>query len=269
MDKEPASTGWKKRAWSVFRILLAVYLGLGMLLFLRQRSLIYYPQIGDPQACGTFLRTGVAKIGQGDTTLYFKESEPILAVFYHGNGGTACDRKFLADFFAESGVSYLFVEYAGYGDGRPSNKNNLEQNVRDAEEFIRTKSFSRIILIGESLGTSLAAYHASLRQPDGLVLLSPYTSLADVAGYHYPAYPARLMIRDNYRVDLSARDFSGRLLIIHGLADNIMPQSFGEKVFAAARFAEKEAYWPEGRGHNDLYEDPEVLNKIRNFIDFK
>lgn len=256
----------KKYLWMTLRVILLVYIGLGAYLYFNQRNLLYFPEIGDPEACALFEDTGAKKSDYNGTTFYYKQNGGTLVVFYHGNGGTACDRKFLADFFDKQGVSYLFVEYAGYGDGRSSTQAALEENVRDAEEFIRKLSFNTLVIMGESLGSGLAVYHATLHAPDKMILVSPYTSVADVAAAHYRVYPARLMIKDNYRIDFGGRNFGGKLLVIHGREDEIIPLALGEEVFRGAPFAEKKPLFVDGAGHNDLFDHSIVFKELAAFF---
>ncbi|OGI17632.1 MAG: hypothetical protein A3J63_02415 [Candidatus Moranbacteria bacterium RIFCSPHIGHO2_02_FULL_40_12b] len=257
---------YKKYSWVVFRVAVLVYLGFGLLLYFNQRGFMYYPAMGDPKACAEFQKSGAQKIIQNGTALYYRPGGKKLVVFYHGNAGTVCDRKFLADYFANQNIAYLFVEYAGYGDKRKTNQAALEQNVRDAAEFIKGLSFDELVIMGESLGTSLANYHVNLTAPEKLLLLSPYPSMAAAAAAHYPVYPTRWMIKDDYRTNWAGRNFSGQLLVIHGRKDNIIPSVLGEQFFAEAPFAEKEFFPVENAGHNDLYEDAGVWKKIGAFI---
>lgn len=257
---------WKKYLWIVLRVAVLVYLGFGLLLYFNQRGFMYYPAMGAPHACAEFQKTGTQKITQNGTTLYYQSGGKKLIVFYHGNAGTVCDRKFLADYFANQGNAHLFVEYAGYGDGQKTNEEALKQNVRDANEFIKKLSFNELIIMGESLGTGLANYHATLTEPAKLLLLSPYPSMADVVTTHYPVYPVRWMIKDDYRVNWNGRNAPGELLVIHGRKDNIIPFSLGEQYFTETPFGKKEFFPVADAGHNDLYDTPGVWEKIGAFI---
>lgn len=248
------------------RMIFLVYIGLGAYLYFNQRNLLYFPEIGDQQACTLFEGTGAKKLDYNGTTLFHKQNGETLVVFYHGNGGTACDRKLLADFFDKQGISYLFVEYAGYGDNRSSTKAALEKNVRDAERFLKKLSFGKFVIMGESLGGGLAAYHATLHAPDKMILVSPYTSISDVAAAHYRVYPARLMIKDNYQIDFGSKGFKGKLLVIHGREDEIIPFALGEKVFRSAPFAEKKFFFIDDAGHNDIFDRQNVFEELAVFF---
>lgn len=256
----------KKFLWAASRVVLVVYVFFGLHLYFNQRYFLYFPQIGEPQACEEFKNTGAEKLQKGETTLYYKQNGQTLLVLYHGNGGTTCDRKFLADFFNQLNISYLFVEYAGFGDNRDSTKEALEQNVRDAEDFVKELSFGKFVITGESLGTGLASYHATMRYPEAMIFISPYTSIAEVAASHYRVYPASAMVKDNYRVDFGNTNFAGKLLVIHGRQDKTIPFKFGQKVFNEAPFAQKESLFLENAGHNDIFHSSVVFDKLTEFL---
>ena len=59
---------------------------------------------------------------------------------------------------------------------------------------------ARLVLFGESLGAAVATRLAEERPVGGLVLRSPFTSLADVGALHYPLLPVRALLRDRYPV---------------------------------------------------------------------
>lgn len=252
--------------WKVARILALVYVGFGAYLYFNQRSVIYLSEFTDAESCARFESGGADRIDRDGTTFYYKKNGPAIVVFYHGNAGTVCDRKFLSDFFDEQGVSYLFVEYAGYVDGLTPSKPTFLGNVRDADGFLGTIRYDTLILMGESLGTGLATEHAKLRAPDALILVSPYTSIADLASAHYPWYPARFMVKDNFTVDFGEKTFHGRLLVIHGEADGVIPYGQGKTVFDSAPFSVKEFLSLEGADHNDSYHGDVVFRTISRFL---
>lgn len=262
----PPLSGWRKIVLISARIVLLAYFGFGALLYFGQRLFLYYPEMGVPDACSVFGQSGVVQVTEGATTLYSRPGGEKLLVFYHGNAGTACDRKFLADYFSSKNIGFIFVEYAGYGSAGKASEDSLKVNVRDADRFLEKLEFDELIIMGESLGTNLAAYHATLRAPEKLLLLSPYTSMADVAAAHYPIYPVRFLLKDRYATDWGGRNLSGKLLAIHGMEDDIIPSSIGEAFFRNAPFARKELLLVETAGHNDLYGRPAVWDKISEFI---
>ena len=55
-----------------------------------------------------------------------------------------------------------------------------------------------IVLYGESLGTGVAIELASKDNFGGIILESPFTSMADTAKIYYPYLPVNLLLKDRY-----------------------------------------------------------------------
>jgi fermentation-respiration switch protein FrsA (DUF1100 family) len=64
----------------------------------------------------------------------------------------------------------------------------------------------RIVVMGASLGTGVAT---------ALVLEAPYLSALDVASTHYPFFPVRRLMLDQFRSDLAIRDVHIPVLMVH------------------------------------------------------
>ncbi|MDP2837865.1 MAG: 6-phosphofructo-2-kinase domain-containing protein [Candidatus Moranbacteria bacterium] len=251
----------------VTRILILTYFGFGAYLFFNQRNFLYFPALGNPEACEVFAKTGVEKTIKNGTTLYYKKNGGTIAVFYHGNGGTACDRKFLADAFDRNNLSYLFVEYAGYVDDRETTKENIFQDVRNADDFLRTISYEKLAFVSESLGAGPLAYHTTWRSPEKIALIAPYTRISDIAKAHflYSFYPATLLVRDNFNTALLS-EFRGETLVIHGTADEIIPLELGKKLYEMIPSERKEALFVSGATHNTALDAPGVMESLIRFL---
>src|SRR5262249_37687114 len=74
---------------------------------------------------------------------------------------------------------------------------------------------------------------ASRRPHRALVLLSPFTSLPDVAHSVCPFLPTSLM-RNRFDSLAKIRRCGQPLLIVHGTDDHVVPFALGEELFAAA-----------------------------------
>jgi len=87
--------------WSMFFrisiIAVFVYVGLGVYLYVKQASYIYFPDATNFQTCPFF--KDAEKIVHNNTRMYYKQNGDQLAVIYHGNAGSACDRWYFADLF--------------------------------------------------------------------------------------------------------------------------------------------------------------------------
>ena len=105
-------------------------------------------------------------------------------------------------------------------------------------------------MMGESLGGGVAVDLAAADGARALVLISTFNSLPDVAAYHYPIFPVRLLMRTRLDSESKIPNYRGPLLQLHGRTDTVIPFQFGKKLFDAAN-EPKELVIAEGHDHND------------------
>lgn len=247
--------------WAV----VGVYLAYGAYLILRQERIVYQPTPQDFVSCAEL--ASAEKITHGGTRMYFKDNGPRIAVLYHGNFGSACDRAFYAEIFSHAGYSYLIPEYAGYSNDEvaPSHE-RAKQNVEAVVDFLRTRNFDEVVVAGESLGDSFAAYHASLLSPQKLLLISAFKDFRAVAHAHFWYYPTSFFVENPFDNTALLNDFTGQVLLIHGNKDNIIPLSLAQNFFAELKTPLKEMTIIKGAGHNDMFAFPETYKAIEGLL---
>ena len=118
--------------------------------------------------------------------------------------------------------------------------------------------------MGESLGGGVAVDLAATDGARALVLESTFTSLPDVAAYHYWWLPVRLLMRT--RLDSLAKiaAYHGPLFQSHGDVDTIIPFAIGRRLFAAAN-EPKRFMAILHRDHNDT-RPPEYYDALGKFF---
>ena len=122
------------------------------------------------------------------------------------------------------------------------------------------------VVCGWSLGAAVAFYLASKHESvDGLIAISAWTSLRDVAAIHFPNWLVGLALRESYDSVAIAGQIQQPTLLIHGTRDPIIPVEQGRRLAAAV----PDADWleQESAGHNDLLSYPDVWQAIRLFVD--
>jgi len=160
--------------------------------------------------------------------------------------------------------------YRGYdgSDGSASQK----AIFADAEAFVAHLGVnpSSLVLIGQSLGSGVAAHVAAVLNragtpARGLVLLSPYTSIARIFDEQVPVVPVGWLAPDPYRTIGLADALPAPILIIHGTADSLIPFTHGQKL-AKILGDKAELLALTGREHNDLWEDEKTVLAIRRLV---
>lgn len=92
-----------------------------------------------------------------------------IAVLYHGNGESACNSAYLAHWLSVRGYNVLAVEYSGYaGDPSSPSVQLLIGDVEHIQTWLEKMNFSDTLIVGRSVGTGFASYHAKLSSPDKL-----------------------------------------------------------------------------------------------------
>jgi hypothetical protein len=258
-------------------VLLLVYVGVCLVMFLSQGSYIYFPEKGILATPGTF---GMAF---EDVRLHTQDGESLGAwwvpaenargalVLCHGNAGNISNRLDKIDFFHGLGLSVLAFDYRGYGTstGEPSEAGTY-LDVESAVQFVhaaRGFPFDRILLYGESLGGAVAIEAATRREPGGLIVESSFSSARAMAKHYYPWLPTRLLLRIRYDSLSKVPGIRCPKLFMHSHDDDIVPYRIGRALFEAA--AEPRAFVHLRGGHNDggMLVTPGARESVGLFVD--
>jgi len=246
-----------------------VYFCFLVLVYTFQRSLIYFPDktYYTPREAGVPEMKEIKLITSDDQTIIAwyrppQESSKPTLVYFHGNAGNISNRGFIARSFINKGYGMLLLTYRGYSEnpGKPSEE-GLYQDARAALRFIQSEGVPPecVVLYGTSVGSAVAIQMATEFKVATLILQSPFTSLRDVANYHYPFFlPFSGLVSDKYDSLSKAHKISLPVLIIHGKEDRIIPPELSQQLlekFSGPKLAE---YVP-GRGHNNLFE-PDLVD---------
>jgi uncharacterized protein len=201
---------------------------------------------------------------------YVPHDQPrAVLLFAHGNAGNISHRSDVIELLANRlGVSVLAFDYRGYGRsaGKPTEKGVLA-DARAARRWLAERaaiSEAQIVLMGESLGGGVMVDLAADNGARALVLESTFSSLPEVAAFHYPWVPVKWLMRTQLNSVKKIRDYHGPLLQIHGDADTIIPLALAERLHAAAN-PPKQLVIIRGGDHNDP-RTPEFVQALDRFL---
>ncbi len=243
-------------------ISVGIYLLLLMLVYVFQRQFLYFPDQSVPTE--SYLdKMGVTAVvvssgPEGDIRSLWREpkaSDAPVILFFHGNAGSHFHRIPIYQALAKEGAAVLGVGYPGYGGnaGTP-NEAELYQAAQTNFDWLVQKGIKsdRIVIVGESLGSGVAAHLASQNGAAGLILVAAHSGMDEIAQQQFPLFPARWLVKDRYlnhninRIDMP-------LIWIHGTRDELIPFAAGQRLFDAAR--DPKAVYPiKNGGHNDLWD---------------
>lgn len=197
------------------------------------------------------------------------EGARAVLLYAHGNGGNVSRlAPLLASLQGDLKVTTLAFDYRGYGrsEGTPT-ADGILQDARAARTFLARRAGvdpSAIVLMGRSLGGAVVVQLAAEDRPRGLILESTFSSLREVADFHFPRLAPLV---PPGKLDSTARiaDYAGPLLQTHGDADRTIPFASGKKLHAAAP-GPKRFIRIAGGDHNDP-QSAEAVRALRQFLD--
>ncbi|HEY9713751.1 MAG TPA: alpha/beta hydrolase, partial [Chroococcales cyanobacterium] len=114
-----------------------------------------------------------------------------------------------------------------------------------------------IIDMGESLGTGVAGYIASHRDPGAILLVSGMTSIIDAGKSKIMwlnLYPDSVFPQPTFDNLSIARGKHAPLLLVHGEADNLLTCDFSRRMFSEGS-QPKQLLIVKNTGHNDMFKD--------------
>ncbi|MFI6504201.1 alpha/beta hydrolase [Nonomuraea typhae] len=241
---------------------LGVALLLAGLLWLFQRRLIYLPDARPVPAAAAILP------GARDVTLttadglrlgawYVPGRRDVTVLVMGGNAGNRWYRAPLAAALAREGFAVLLMDYRGYGGNAGS---PTEEGLALDAEAARQAVSGKVIYYGESLGAAVATRLATKVPPDGLLLRSPFTDLADAGRHAYPFLPVRPLLRDTFPVKAQLRTVHAPITIVYGSADTIVPPALSRSAAPPGAVLVEVP----GAGHNDqtLLDGPELMAAV-------
>lgn len=234
---------------------------LGALAASFQRRLTYFPDTTSPGAVAAWVPGGRDVVLRTEDGLDLQawllspqgRDRRTAVVFFPGNGGNRLGRLVFGRVLAARGFTVLLVDYRGYGGnpGTPSEE-GLARDARAASSFMRHEGFppERTLYFGESLGTGVVARLVTTDPVAGVLLRSPFTSLADVAAVHYPFLPVGALLGDRYDCGAHWRTSRVPVVVFSGGGDAIVPPRLSEQLAAQVGNLRSHTVLP-GVDHND------------------
>lgn len=242
----------------------ALYLLVCAGMAIAQRSLVYFPSVFTREQVNQMAQSARLERWTNSAGQFIGLKRPApkqpaegTVLIMYGNGSTAIGCQHYANDIQDVATFDVFIlEYPGYEDrpGSPSQDSLFSA----AGEGFRTLSTNKpIFLVGESLGTGVASYLAGTysNKIAGVVLISPFNCLTDVAQNHYPLLPVRLLLVDHFPSEKYLHHYHGKIGITAGGKDTIVPEKFSLRLYNGYAGPKKLWEFPDG-GHCQIKEQP-------------
>lgn len=194
------------------------------------------------------------------------QGERIVILGFGGNAWNAdMMAAYLHDLYPAADV--VTYHYRGYGpsEGRPGAAALVADAVLVHDAAKRRFPRSRIVPVGFSIGSGIAARLAAVRTVDGLVLVTPFDSLGRVAAGHYFWLPVRLLFRHEIDAAAAMRETDVPTAILAGARDGIIVPPRTEALRGAVPNLVFDRTLA-GAGHNDIYERADFQDAMRSAL---
>ena len=261
--------------------LVVILTGILMLALLQHR-MIYHPRsygsIYQPYFNDSLQRISY-QTAEGAQTAFFQppsEGNPPQAIWilFGGNAALALDWMWLVEQSADSDLGFLLIDYPGFGEseGSASPESILASSQAAWEhwqELYANQQTPQIGILGHSLGAAAALQLAETISVEQVVLLSPFTSLADMVKKMFGSWLIPLLQhRFENRgplIQLLKRDSPPSITIIHGTRDVVIPVEMGRQL---ADLNPEQIHYHEliHSYHNTILQDalPKILHEIQS-----
>jgi pimeloyl-ACP methyl ester carboxylesterase len=242
------------------------------LLYVFQDTLIFFPQPTPQPYREQFAGHAFALAHEGIrlhgwyVSGTVSKSRP-LVIYYGGNAEEVSGN--LLDLPRLQAGAYLFMNYRGYGDsqGKPSQKALCRDALHILDRLVERENIPlhHVVLMGRSLGSGVAVYVAAQRPVGGVILVTPFDSLLNVARHHYPFLPVRLLLKHPFDSAALAPAIKTPALVLIGRQDTIIPNQSSVRL-ARLWGGPVETVMIEDVGHNDIQLAPRYWEAINHFL---
>ena len=268
---------------SLAKIAAAVGIGLPLVVYLAQDSLIFYRQpLSDARRTEIKHRfPAVSELvvqSQDGTKLHGWLVKPqgiehaALMIYF---GGNAEEASHMLEAIGDPvrgdtpGVAWLVFNYRGYGasEGAPSQAGLVADALAIYDHASQLPGIDpqRIFVFGRSLGSGVAVQLAAHRPVHGVILVSPYDSLAAVAKRYYWYLPVDWMLKHRFDSIGVAPQMKPPLLCFIAERDDVIPPEHAERLFDAWAGPKRRVLLG-GAGHNTTDSATGFWSAVREFL---
>ncbi|HEY9709655.1 MAG TPA: alpha/beta hydrolase [Oculatellaceae cyanobacterium] len=231
------------------RSLIFIYIFFGLYVFFVADRMIFLPQPSSYQDTSAILKLRTADQIQLSAVYLPNPASTYTILYTHGNAEDLGDIQPVLQQLQNTGFSVFAYDYRGYGTSQgKSSERNSYRDIDTAYNYLTQQlgvPAQRIIAFGRSVGGGAAVDLAARKPLGGLIMESCFTSAFRVV------VPIPILPFDKFRNLDKIKKVNCPVLVMHGKADEVVPFSHGQKLFAAA--GEPKRYlWVDEAGHNDF-----------------
>ena len=231
---------FKKLKWA--SVIFGVSYSLACLsIFSLQKRFIYAPVPAHPK------NKRVKKIynnkGQLLALDFDREYSEHTIILFHGRDRNAGFRGHYSKILGRK-TRLLVIEYPGFGENHKEklSKAIILKHCHEAMMHILSTIEGPFTVVGESLGSGIASEIANFYKLPKLILITPYSTMADLAQNRFWYFPTRFLLQHNYDSINNLKAYEGEVLFVISENDILIPTKFGKKLLNSFYGNKKEIF---------------------------
>jgi len=261
--------------------------GISMVMLCGCSALLFHPErapVDNPVAQRFNPRDIFFPSGDGETLhgWYFMASQAKGTVLvFHGNAENISTHVNGVLWLVQEGFNLFIIDYRGYGlsTGKPDLAGVHRDGLAAYARLLTLPGIDpdRVVLLGQSLGGSVATYvaaaapqrvHVRLLVLDSAIFSYRQIAREKLAGFFltWPfQYPLSWLFNDTYSSGRWLGKVTAPLVIVHDLADRTVPFHHAEQLYAACR-GQRELWTTSGLGHISSFADAKTRQRLAGRI---
>jgi pimeloyl-ACP methyl ester carboxylesterase len=264
---------FKKMLLIVLGISIGLFLLIQIFLFFFQEKLIFFPtklsgnhqyHFNQPfEEVRIPVESNVKLHG-----LFFKaDSSKGLLFYLHGNAGSSDSWGAIAKTYTDLNYDIFILDYRGFGksEGKIHSQEQFYKDVQLAYDYFKLKyKEDKIVIIGYSIGTAVAAKLASENNPKYLILQAPYYSLVDLMHSFYGFVPTYIL-KYKFETFNFVRNTKAPIIIFHGDQDRVIKYQASLKLKPLLK-PNDQLIILEGEGHNGITDNKVYQKELKKIL---
>jgi len=261
----------RKKIWRWVRILIAIYILGGVVLYFFQDAILFHPvQLKREQEYAFSEPHKEINIPVNKESnlniIQFLSSDTItkgVVLYFHGNRKNISWYAKYTPYFTKHGYEVWLIDYPGFGKstGKFTEQNLYAWALQLYKLAHAHFSPDSIIIYGKSMGTGIAAQLASKVNCKRLILETPYYDFPSVIKHYFPFYPVDRMLHYKIPTFHYLQNVKAPVTIFQGTRDGVITYRNAERLKPFLKKGDEFITIKHG-SHNDLYQFKETIQKL-------
>lgn len=259
----------------ILKIVLLAYAGIGIAGYYLQDVLILHPVKLAPDAKYSFQQPFEQINWQVDEKtsfhiVQFPTPDSIkkgVVLYFHGNRENIQRYARFAPQFTQTGYEVWMADYPGFGKaaGKATEALMYQEAIQLYQLARKKYTPGQIIIYGKSIGTGVAAYLASERDCQHLILETPYYSIASLLRPFFGIYPLNSLLHFQFPTYQYLPKITAPITILHGTDDGVIRYGNARKLQPLLKPGDQ-FITIEGGSHNNLQDYPLMGATIQQIL---